>query len=77
MLPADFEWRDWLGDPALYLGDHQLASITTLESGKFRICLKPGSLGIRYEFFDSMEVSRAYVELWATKYENRLRNGPF
>lgn len=75
MLPDGFEWRHYIDGPALYWGEEQIASITPLANGKFRICLNPHSMAIRYEFFDSLRECELYVELWARKWEGRLRGG--
>lgn len=73
MLPEGFQWRTYLGGPALYLGDRQLADVTALPNGKFRACMHPVSLAVRYEFFDSERAACLYIEAWAGQWEARLR----
>lgn len=76
MLPPDFEWRPYVGGPALYLRERLVASAAELEPGfGYRVAINPDSIGRRYVFLATEDALRRYCEVWATKYQDRLRAG--
>lgn len=75
MLPEGFKWRQYKGEPTLYLDGKRLATITLLVNGQHRVCYHPANLPIRYDFCDSKSEAVICVEVWAAKWESRLRRG--
>ncbi|MCW0458954.1 hypothetical protein NB717_000022 [Xanthomonas sacchari] len=73
-LPDDFQWRPWVEDDrALVFGGRNIALVCPLANGRCRVALNVGSDQLRFQFFNTTEAGRRYVEAWATKWADRLR----
>ncbi|MBB1472393.1 hypothetical protein H5368_05065 [Luteimonas sp. MC1782] len=73
MLPEGFQWRvDADNEPAMFLGGQRVAFLTRVDSG-WRIGINPTLITRRYVFRPTEATARGYVEAWAHKWKDRLR----
>lgn len=75
MLPHGFEWRPYVGGPALYYGGRVVALVSALDNGRFRVTVGVGLRGLRHEFMQTEAGSMRYVEAWASKWQAEIREG--
>ncbi|MET0549725.1 MAG: hypothetical protein ABW002_10695 [Xanthomonas sp.] len=78
-LPDDFQWRPWVeDDQALVFAGRNVALVCPLANGRCRVALNVGSDQLRFQFFSTAADGARYVEAWATKWADRLRelHGP-
>ncbi|MGH3711183.1 MAG: hypothetical protein ACRDRQ_24445 [Pseudonocardiaceae bacterium] len=76
MLPDGFAWEPHTGrDMSLKLNGKTVALLVALDLGYgFRLDINPDKRNRRTEFMQSKERATAYLEAWATKWEERLRS---
>ncbi|MDF5814323.1 hypothetical protein P4152_17235 [Pseudomonas aeruginosa] len=74
-LPPGFHFEPYLGGPALYLDDDQVASACPArdEAGaSWRLCLCPRRPP-RYEFLADEQACLRYMAAWARRWEAEIR----
>ena len=78
MLPEGFAWVPHTGrDMSLKLEGQTVAILVALELGYgYRLDINPDKRNRRSEFMQSKERAIAYLEAWATKWQEQLRPGP-
>jgi len=75
-LPSDFDWRPHIDGFALWLNGQMVADMCPAREGEgvpWRIALNPRNIGVRHAFRPDEAAARRYVEAWATKWADRLR----
>lgn len=77
MLPEGFAWVPFTGrDMSLKLDGKTVALLVALELGYgYRLDINPNKRNRRMKFMQSQERATAYLEAWATKWQEELR-GP-
>lgn len=76
MLPEGFAWVPHTGrDMSLKLDGKTVAILVVLELGYgCRLDVNPDRRNRRSEFMQSREAATAYLEAWATKWQEALRD---
>ncbi|OUL25904.1 hypothetical protein BV378_14300 [Nostoc sp. RF31YmG] len=73
-LPPGFEWRPWGADLHLYLDGHGVGLIVELAEGRgCRVSRNDGTTNLRFEFLPSRDASVRFLERWAVRWEERIR----
>lgn len=75
-LPTDFHWGPYTDGYALYVGTVVVAMICPARSdpdAPWRIVLNPRYVDMRYAFRPDEDAARRYVEAWAAKWAEQLR----
>lgn len=75
MLPEGFQWQHYLDGPALYLEGRMAALCTPVDNGRWRVTVGVGLKTLRHEFVGSEDAARRYVEAWARKWQEQIRDG--
>lgn len=76
-FPPDLNWQPYLDGHALYLAGQVVAMICPARQGidaPWRIALNPRFVDLRYEFVPGEAIARRYVERWAARWIDRLRD---
>ena len=71
--PSDFGWQFFIDGPALYFGGRVVANLTPLAAG-WRAAINPTLAERRFQFFDNEATGVAYVNAWAHKWQDELRD---
>ena len=72
MLPAGFEWQHYITGPGLFVDGELVAYIAPVTEA-WRVSVGIGIGPPRYQFFDREDDALRYVEAWARKWEQRIR----
>lgn len=74
MLPADFQWQSYMDSQALYLGGRIIATYSQRPGAPFALAyLHCGTARLTGRTFRSEQASHAYLEAWARKWQQELR----
>ena len=74
MLPDGFTWEGRGDGYRLRVGEQEIASMYPNANGTWRVALNPNRAERRFQFLPNATAARAYVEAWARKWEDRLRD---
>ncbi|MDG2524664.1 hypothetical protein P6166_04735 [Stenotrophomonas sp. HITSZ_GD] len=73
-LPPGFQWRPWGTELHLHLDGRGIGLIVELPEGRgCRVSRNDGTTNLRFEFLPSRDASVRFLERWAVRWEERIR----